>query len=270
MAAAAPRAKSRRAKIGLVLLASVLAVVVFETGLAVLPRTLVPSAFRTIETFYTRRAEWRALTAGRPLPRVQAPARRRGAVLLRGRSHPHPDHQPRPRSDRVPRHRNAGRPSAPSSSAIRSRSATRSWRRTAGSATCPRPAACRWPPSASAATRPWPRPGSSSVMGPAFGAPLVLVGIFPNDLADNVNFDKWARGGTDDLALVAGARARTASRRAAGSRSTRRCTAYSVRPCTRAARKIHRHREGDLDLVLRFDDWWMESSPIRSGIPAGP
>ena len=38
-------------------------------------------------------------------------------------------------------------------------------------------------------------------MGRRFGAPLVLVGIFPNDLADNVNFDEWARSGTDDLTV---------------------------------------------------------------------
>ena len=105
--------------------------------------------------------------------------------------------------------------------------------------------------------------------GPAFGAPLVLVGVFPNDLADNVNFDKWARGGTDDLAAWLERERADRIPPRAGSRNTRRCTACSVRPCTRAG--------GRYIATVRATSIWFsasttggcESSPTRSDIPAG-
>ena len=92
--------------------------------------------------------------------------------------------------------------------------------------------------------------------GPAFGAPLILVGIFPNDLADNVNFDKWARGGTDDLAVWL---ERERGPHPAVRWLEEHSAVYRLVSAALHARgrKIHRHREGDLDLVLRFDDWWM-------------
>ena len=108
LAAAKPWARSRRARIGLVLLAVALTLVGVEAVLAALPagghaghsphaRDLLHSA-RPVA----------APDGGRPLSRVQAPARRRGELPVRGRHHPDPDDQPWPRPHRIPRHRNAG------------------------------------------------------------------------------------------------------------------------------------------------------------------
>ena len=85
-----------------------------------------------------------------------------------------------------------------------------------------------------------------------------MVGVFPNDLANNVNFDEWARSGTDDLTLWL---QRTRERHPAAHWLGEHSSVYRLLAAALRARgrEIHRHREGDLDLVLRFDDWWMET-----------
>ena len=267
-AAARAGVKSRRARIGIVLLITVFTLVAFEAVLAALPRTLMPAAFRTIDTFYTRRAEWRLLTAGdaylgfklRPDVHVRFPFEG-GAIPIRTTSHGLGQIGFRDIGTRPPFGAIAIGDSFTFCDEVYPESC---WVR--------RLADASGVSIATLGVSGYSTLAEARVLkrfGPAFGAPLVLVGVFPNDLPDNVNFDEWARSGTDDLALWL---QRARGRHPATLWLEEHSTVYRLLAAGLRARgrDIHRHREGNLDLVLRFDDWWMEIFKAPERHPGWP
>lgn len=86
---------------------------------------------------------------------------------------------------------------------------------------------------------------------------LVLLGIFPNDFKDNVNFDEWTRSGTDDFWVwLGGKRGRGEFGRWLADRSIiYRMVDGAMRVRTR---DIDNYKQGDLDFVFRLDKWWLD------------
>ena len=254
-AAARPRGKSRRAKIGAFLLTTVLTLVAFEAVLVMLPRALMPPALRAIETFNARRAEWQLLTTGdphlgfklRPDIEVRFPFEG-GAFPIRTTSHGLGQIGFRDIGTQPPFGAIAIGDSFTYCDEVPPEDC---WVRRLAEASGLSIATLGVPGySTLAEARMLKRYGS------ALAPRLVLVGVFPNDLADNVNFDEWARSGTGDL--------NTWLQRVRGRHplvrwleehwTTYRLLSVAVRA---RGREIHRHQEGDLDLMFRFDDWWM-------------
>jgi hypothetical protein len=249
--------KSRRGtKIVILVLAIGLAPVAFEALVAVLPGALMPAAFRTITTFYTRRAQWQRLTAGdahlgfklRPDVEVDFPFEG-GAISIRTTSHGAGPIGFRDIGTHAPFGAIAVGDSFTFCDEVR---AERCWVR--------RLADASGVSIATLGVSGYSTLAEARVLrryGPAFAPRFIMVGVFPNDLADNVNFDEWARSGTDDLALwLKHMRGRQPVAQWLEEHSmVYRLVAATVR--TRR-RDVYRHRDGDLDLVLRFDDWWME------------
>ena len=199
-AVARPWLRSRPAKIGAVLLVTVLSLVAFEVVVAALPRALMPAPLRTMDTFYARRAQWRALTTGdaylgfklRPDVEVRFPFEG-GSIPIRTTSHGLGPIGFRDIGTRPP----FGAIVIGDSFVFCDEVAAEScWVRLLAEAS--------GVSMATLGVSGYSTLAEARVLkryGPAFGAPLVLVGVFPNDLADNVNFDEWSRSGTDDLAL---------------------------------------------------------------------
>jgi SGNH hydrolase-like domain, acetyltransferase AlgX len=268
VAAGQHRVRSRRARIGIVVLAAALTLVAFETVLAVVPRTLMPATLRTIQTFYTRRTEWRALTAGdpylgfklRPDVEVRFPFEG-GAIPIRTTSHGQGAIGFRDIGTRAPFGAIVIGDSFVFCDEV---TADGCWVRHLADATAVS--------MATLGVSGYSTLAEARVLrryGPAFNAPLVLVGIFPNDLTDNVNFDRWARSGSDDLIVWL---ERERGLHGPGRWLEERSTAYRLLAAALQVREraIHRHREGNLDLVLRFDDWWMRTVTAPDRHPGWP
>ena len=262
------RLRSRRAKIGIGVLLTLFTPVAFEALLAVLPGALMPPAFRTITTFYTRRTQWQRLTAGdaylgfklRPDVDVRFPFEG-GAIQIQTTSHGLGEIGFRDVGTRAPFGAIAIGDSFTFCDEVRAESC---WVR--------RLADASGVSIATLGVSGYSTLAEARVLkryGPAFNPQLVMVGVFPNDLADNVNFDEWARSGTDDLpAWLKRARGRQPAAQWLEERSmTYRLIAAAFR--TRG-RDMSRHRDGELDLVLRFDDWWMEIFKAPEQHPGWP
>jgi hypothetical protein len=265
---ARPWLRSRPAKIGAVLVVAMLSLVAFEVVVSAVPHPLMPAALRTMDTLYARRAQWRALIVGdadlgfklRPDVEVRFPFEG-GSIPIRTTSHGLGPIGFRDIGTWGPFGAIVIGDSFVFCDEVVAKSC---WVRLLAEASGVSMATLGVSGySTLAAARVLKR------YGPAFGAPLVLAGVFPNDLADNVNFDEWSRSGTDDLVLWL---QRTRGRHPASrwleehSRVYRLVTA-AVRE---RGREIHRHRAGDLDLVLRFDDWWMETVTAPERHPGWP
>jgi len=268
VAAVRPRTRRLRLSIGAMLLAAVASVLAIEVALATMPRALVPAPLRTIETFHTRRAQWEALITGdrylgfklRPDLDMRFPFEG-GAVPIRTVSHGLGDVGFRDIGTGAP----YGAIVVGDSFAFCDEVvAEECWVRRLSDAT-----------GVSMATL--GVSGYSTLAearmlrryGPAFGSRLVIVGVFPNDLADNVNFANWAREGDDNFRrwLVRKRQPHPGAVWLSQNSSVYRllATAFEAR-----ARAVHRHREGDLELVLRFDDWWMKAVTAPEQHPGWP
>jgi len=86
---------------------------------------------------------------------------------------------------------------------------------------------------------------------------LVLLGIFPNDFKDNVNFDEWTRSGTSNLWTWLGAkRGRGDFGRWLADHSTiYRMIDGAMRV---RGRKIDKYQDQNLDFIFRVDRWWLD------------
>lgn len=93
-------------------------------------------------------------------------------------------------------------------------------------------------------------------VGPRLGPRLVLLGVFPNDFKDNVNFDQWSRTGSDDYWQWMRRRSRGDLAEALTSHSV----VYQLIDGARryGRRQTYHHQEGGLDFIFRADDWWQE------------
>jgi len=267
-AAARSRLRSRRVIIGMILFAMVLPLVAFEVILAAFPRERLPGALRTINTFYARRAEWNTLIAGdaylgfklRPDVEVRWPFEA-GTVAVRTTSHGLGPIGFRDIGTRPPFEVIAIGDSFTFCDEVPAESC---WVRLLANAS-----------GVSIATL--GVSGYSNLAearmlkryGAALAPRLVLVGVFPNDLADNVNFDKWSRSGSDDLsAWLQDARGpHRAGRWLEEHSALYRLLAAALRSRERSVRW---HREGPLDLVLRLDDWWVETVSAPDRHPGWP
>jgi hypothetical protein len=248
---------SRRTKFAAVVAVCLLTAVAFEMALAVLPRALMPAALRTMDTFYTRRVQWAALTSGdaylgfklRPDVEVRFPFEG-GSIPIRTTSHGHGPIGFRDVGTRAPF---GGIVIGDSFVFCDEVVAEQCWVRLLADAS-----------GVSMATL--GVSGYSTLAearmlkryGPQFGARLVLAGVFPNDLADNVNFDDWTRSGTDDLPRWL---QRARGRHPVSRWFEEHSTLYRLLTAAwrERGRDMHRHRAGGLDLVLRFDEWWIET-----------
>lgn len=83
---------------------------------------------------------------------------------------------------------------------------------------------------------------------------LVLLGFFPNDFKDNVHFENWTKSGTQDYWTWM----RRKRRSDLSEWLARNSFLYRLFDAARryGSRDTHEIREGDLELVLRSDDWW--------------
>jgi hypothetical protein len=255
-AAARAAGKSRRARLGLILLAVVLGLVVFEVGMTSLPRGLTPGPLRTINTFYTRRAQWEALIAGdaylgfklRPDVEVQFPFEA-GAISIRTTSHGLGKIGFRDVGTHAPYRAIAVGDSFTFCDEVRTESC---WVRRLSDA--------RGVSIATLGVSGYSTLAEARVLkryGPTFNPELVMVGFFPNDLPDNVNFDEWVRSGTDDLPLWL---QRSRGRHPLTTWLEEHSIVYRLGAAALRSRgrDLQRHRDGGLDLVLRFDDWWIQ------------
>jgi hypothetical protein len=248
---------SRRTKFAAVVAVCLLTAVAFEMALAVLPRALMPAALRTMDTFYTRRAQWAALTRGdaylgfalRPDVEVRFPFEG-GSIPIRTTTHGHGAIGFRDVGTRGPFGAIViGDSFVFCDEVVAEHCWVRLLADTSGVSM------------ATLGVSGYSTLAEARMLrryGPRFGAGLVLAGVFPNDLADNVNFDDWTRSGTDDLPRwLQRARGRHPVSRWLEEHSTLyRLVGAAWRE---RGRDMHRHRAGDLDLVLRFDEWWIET-----------
>jgi hypothetical protein len=262
------RVRTRPQKIGIILVATAVALVMLEVMLATVPPMLMPPSFRTIQTFYRRRADWRRLTAGddyvgfklRPDVEVQFPFEG-GAIPIRTSSYGVGPIGFRDIGTRPPFGAIVVGDSFTFCDEVRAEAC---WVR--------RLADASGVSMATLGVSGYSTLAEARVLkryGPKFGAPLVMLGIFPNDLTDNVAFDKWARSGSDDMAAWLDQRRRP---RAVLRWLEEHSTMYRVLAAFRRARKrsIHRVREGNLDVVLRFDNWWLASVKAPERHPGWP
>jgi hypothetical protein len=251
-----------------VLLATVFTIVAIEVVLAVIPGALLPSPLRVIRTFDSRLAEWRLLTAGdsylgfklRPDVEMRFPFEG-GAIPIRTTSYGlgpigFRDIGTRPPFDAIV--------VGDSFTFCDEVPAEVCWVRRladAGGVSIATLGVSGY--STLAEARMLKR------YGPAFGTHLVLLGIFPNDLVENVAFDRWTRSGTDDLNVwQQRARSPHAVIRWLGEHST----VYRVVAAFLHARRrsVYHVREGNLDLVLRFDGWWLATFEAPEQHPGWP
>jgi hypothetical protein len=252
----------------MVLLATVFTIVAIEAVLTVVPEALLPSPLRVIRTFDSRLAEWRLLTTGdgylgfklRPDVDVRFPFEA-GAVPIRTTSYGlgpigFRDIGTRPPFDAIV--------VGDSFTFCDEVPAEVCWVRRladAGGVSIATLGVSGY--STLAEARMLKR------YGPAFGTHLVLLGIFPNDLVENVAFDRWTRSGTDDLNVwQQRARSPHAVVRWLGEHST----VYRVVAAFLHARRrsVYHVREGNLDLVLRFDGWWLATFKAPEQHPGWP
>ena len=257
LAVAKPRVKSWRARIGLMALATALTVVAADAVLTHFPRALMPAKLQTIQTFYTRRLEWRELTTGdrylgfkmRPDVDLRFPFEG-GAIPIRTTSYGVGPIGFRDIGTAPP----FGAIVVGDSFTFCDEVLTEAcWVRRLSDAT-----------GVSMATRGvsgYSTMAEARVLeryGSAFGAPLVLVGVFPNDFADNVNFDKWTRSGTSDQVEWM---ERAHERHPGALWLEQRSTLYRllVTGLRAPGPGFKQYREGDVDLVLRFHDWWVRT-----------
>ena len=260
--------KSWIEKIGIVVLATVFTIAVVEGVLATIPWTLMPSTFRTIQTFYSRRAEWRLLTAGdsylgyklRPDVEVRFPFES-GAIPIRTASYGMGPIGFRDIGTRPPFDAIVVGDSFVFCDEVRAEAC---WVR--------RLADASGMSIATLGVSGYSTLAEARVLkryGPAFGVPLVLLGEFPNDLADNVAFARWVRSGTGDMAAWL---ERSHTPRGTIRWLENHSTVYRLLAAFFRARKrsIHRFHEGDLDLVLRFDGWWLASVKAPERHPGWP
>jgi len=89
---------------------------------------------------------------------------------------------------------------------------------------------------------------------PTLKPKLVLLGFFPNDFKDNVHFDNWTRSGTDDYWTWM----RRKRRSDVSEWFAQNSFLYRLFDAARryGDRKTVDYKNGDLELVLRSDDWW--------------
>ena len=256
VAMAKPRVKRRRVTIGLLLLGIIASVLGFELILKALPAALRPPQLRTVDTFYSRRAQWQSMITGDPdlgfKLRADVDTRfpfESGAVPIKTVSHGLGSIGFRDIGTQAP----YGAIVIGDSFAFCDEVVAEDcWIR-------------RLSDSSGISMATLGVSGYSSLAearvlkryGPAFHAPLVVVAIFPNDFADNVNFDAWSREGGDDLRTWL---EQKRSPHLASSWFVQHSNVYRLvdAAVNARARSIHRHREDGLNLVLRFDDWWMK------------
>ena len=252
----------------MVLLATIFTIVAIEVTLAVIPGALLPSPLRVIQTFDSRRAEWRLLTTGdaylgfklRPDVEVLFPFEG-GAIPI-----PTTSHGIGPIG-----FRDIGtRP--PFGAIVVGDSFTFCDEVPADVCWVRRLADASGVSMATLGVSGYSTLAEARMLkryGPAFGARLVLLGVFPNDLVENVAFDRWTRSGTDDLALwQEQTRHGPPVVRWLGEHST----VYRVTAAFLHARRrsVHHVREGNLDLVLRFDGWWLRTFSAPEQHPGWP
>ena len=91
-------------------------------------------------------------------------------------------------------------------------------------------------------------------VAPALKPKLVLLGFFPNDFKDNVHFDNWTRSGTDDYWTWM----RRKRRSDVSEWMAQNSFLYRLVDAARryGDRRTVEYKQGDLELVLRSDDWW--------------
>jgi hypothetical protein len=261
--------RRRRFTIGALLIATLVSIVAAEVMIAALPAGLKPTPLRTIETFYTRRAQWQAMTAGdsylgfklRPDVDMRFPFEG-GAIPIRTTSHG---------LGGTIGFRDIGT-HAPFGAIVIGDSyafcdevvADDCWvRRLSDRSGISLATLGVSGYSTMAEARMLKRYGAS------FGAPLVLVGVFPNDLADNVNFGNWSGDGSDDMTLWL---QRKRAWHPVGPWLEQHSALYRLAGAAlhKRTRGIHRHRENGLDLVLRFDDWWLKAVKTPERHPGWP
>lgn len=86
---------------------------------------------------------------------------------------------------------------------------------------------------------------------------LVLLGVFPNDFKDNVNFDEWTRSGTENFwTWLGGKRGRgDVGRWLADHSVVYRMIDGALRV---RGRTIDKYQDEHLDFVFRLDRWWID------------
>jgi hypothetical protein len=86
---------------------------------------------------------------------------------------------------------------------------------------------------------------------------LVLLGVYPNDFKDNVNFDRWTRSGTDNFWIWLG---HQHGRGKFGRWLADHSMIYRIVDGVWRARgrQIHKYKQGNLDFVFRLDHWWLQ------------
>jgi hypothetical protein len=91
-------------------------------------------------------------------------------------------------------------------------------------------------------------------VAPTIKPKLTLLGFFPNDFKDNVHFENWAKSGTDDYWTWMRRKRRSDSSEWLAQNSF----LYRLVDAARryGDRKTIDHKEGNLELILRQDDWW--------------
>jgi hypothetical protein len=83
---------------------------------------------------------------------------------------------------------------------------------------------------------------------------ITLLGFFPNDFKDNVHFENWSKSGSDDYWTWMRQKRRSDTSEWLAQNSI----LYRLFDAARryGDRKTIDHKEGNLELVLRQDDWW--------------
>lgn len=91
-------------------------------------------------------------------------------------------------------------------------------------------------------------------VGPTLKPKLVLLGFFPNDFKDNVHFENWTKSGTPDYWTWM----RRKRRSDLSEWLARNSFLYRLFDAARryGSRRTYEIRQGELELVLRSDDWW--------------
>jgi hypothetical protein len=91
-------------------------------------------------------------------------------------------------------------------------------------------------------------------VAPVLEPKITLLGFFPNDFKDNVHFENWTKSGTDDYWTWMRRKRRSDTSEWLAQNSF----LYRLVDAARryGDRKTIDHKEGNLELVLRQDDWW--------------
>lgn len=91
-------------------------------------------------------------------------------------------------------------------------------------------------------------------VAPKLKPKVVLLGFFPNDFKDNVHFDNWTRSGTDDYWSWMRRKRRSDMSEWLAQNSF----LYRLVDAARryGNRRTYEYKNGQLELVLRSDDWW--------------